>query len=754
MEFRYSKQKYDLSQLSSLEWLETNNLGSYASSTILDCHTRKYHGLLVSKLHNLPDKYVLLSKFDEALVITDKEYPLTVHQYADCSLNDAFSYFQEFICDTHPQTIYQIADSIYLTKEILLISDSNTALIKYKLVGIKNAKLRLKPLFAYRNFHALTKENFHLNATLIPCSANQSSAKNNDDGSNCNIENSDNTNNLSSPIFHTYKLTPYQGMPGIFITAALRSIHSNESGIKNAATSTATPTPTNNITNNIIFTQNVEWYRNFAYSLEQQRGYDYIEDLFAPCSIEFTFDGNTEVIIACSLQELAGEYAQSMVEIKHKFNQQNKQQEAISTFPITHSATSQSQYLFELWAHELKKRRNHIHKSHGSALQKQLKKTANSFLNKQYSIKHTVTAGYHWFLEWGRDAMIALPGLTLHSELEQECLAVLQEFASHEKAGLIPNFIGITPDANAYNSVDASLWFAYAVQQYCDKTNNIQILVATQIWDTLKNIFTNYKNGTLHNIKMQDDGLLYAGSKEINLTWMDAVVCNKPVTPRYGLAVEINALWFNALSFIHSLAITLSDPIKDTVAQLLPKIRLNFCQTFYAAELGYLHDFINEEEKNISIRPNQIFAVSLPYSPLPKKIALQIVDKVREHLLTPYGLRTLAPSDTFYHGIYSGNQETRDLAYHNGTVWPWLLGHFGDAALKVYDKKYVIQILQPCMTALREHLHTGGIGTIAEVFSGDAPHQANGCISQAWSVAEVLRLTYLLSQFDRKILDL
>jgi glycogen debranching enzyme len=699
MDLRYAKQKYDLGQLNSLEWLEGNGIGGYASSTILGCNTRKYHGLLVSRLRGFADKYLLLAQLDDLLISADKQYPLTVHRYAgDCLRGEAYDHFHEFNCDVHPQVIYRIAGDLYLSKEILMIYGEDTVLIKYKLVGSSSqqAKVMIKPLFAYRNFHTLTKENGAVRSALEIGQQNVS--------------------------YTSYKVAPYAGLPECFIT----------------------------MTSNAEATPSFCWYRNLAYELEMHRGYDAIEDLFSPCVLELNFARDNEAIVACSVHECR-------------------------------------RSLNEIWNDEIYRRKELARRlHHGSPLQIQLKRAAHTFLQKDFresaapvsesvpvSVptptpapaapvsesasapvlpapieEHTIIAGYHWFLAWGRDAMTALPGLTLYSGMADECLMVLRTFAAHEKNGLIPNFIGSKAGEDAYNSVDASLWFAWAAQQYYIATKDAHS-VAAHLWPTLKNIFVNYKTGTLHNIKMQDSGLLSAGNKDINLTWMDAMIGNRPVTPRSGMQIEVNALWFNLLCFMYEMAIVLGDQqIKQEITQLLPKIRLHFCQVFYADELGYLYDFVNDEEKNKCLRPNQIFAVSLPYSPLPKKIAEKVMDKVQEQLLTPYGLRTLAPQDPSYRGAYDGDQMARDYAYHNGTVWPWLLGHFGDALLKTFGKERALKAIQPCLAALKEHLSMYGVGTIAEVFSGDAPHRPGGCISQAWSVAEILRLTYLLNAKD------
>jgi predicted glycogen debranching enzyme len=424
-----------------------------------------------------------------------------------------------------------------------------------------------------------------------------------------------------------------------------------------------------------------------------------------------SFQNNAETIFSCSLQEQVPS------------NLQNK------------------------WKNEIKRRESTYEKLTGNSLQKHLQMVGMSFIDRNPCLNcKSIVAGYHWFLEWGRDAMISLPSLTLFSEMENDCLEILKEFARNEHDGVIPNYLGDKPENNAYNSVDAGLWFAWAVQQYSFKTKNVQA-IDKYLWITLKNIFINYKNGTLYNIKMADDCcLLYAGSKEVNLTWMDAMVSGVPVTPRYGFAVEVNALWYNMLCFMRMLAVLFSDPIRYELDPIIAKINDKFTKVFWNERAGCLYDYVNDGYKCEEIRPNQIFAVSLNYSPLSKKNAEKVVEVVKVHLLTPYGLRTLSPKDPNYIGNYSGNSEERDKAYHNGTVWPWLLGHFGEAVLKVSTSQgSALDILLPCLLALKNHLYTSGIGTISEIFSGDAPHHPNGCISQAWSVAEILRLTYLLN---------
>lgn len=635
----------------SHEWLETNGKGSYASSTILNGHTRKYHGLLVSKLATKPDKYVLLSRFDDIFITQEKAYYLSAAEYPNFFQDGCWSNFVEFTLNPHPVFTYKFAGDM-LRKELLLLQGKETILFKYTLTGKGSSlgKLRLRPLFAYRNFHALMAENSFLQSNIVKAGQG-------------------------------FSFSPYQDMPTMFFRAE----------------------------GNCTIVEQADWYRDFLYSKEAERGFANREDLFSPAIIEFDLRPEQPIYFAFSLD---GNAINLAVE----------------------------------WQQELARRQQQADNLTGTIFQRHLKQVANSFIeNNAHHEPTSVVAGYHWFLNWGRDAMISLPGLTLFSQQETTCVNVLREFGRQEQDGLIPNIIGNTPEENAYNSVDASLWFGWAVQQYFFKTKNLEV-VKVEFWDTLKNIFNYYLNGTKFNIKVQGNGLLYAGNPAINLSWMDAMVDGMPVTPRYGFQVEINALWYNLLAFMSELAALLLDPIRYEVKPLLAKVDKEFCRIFWNEEGGYLADYVNATETNLAIRPNQIFAISLPFSPVPRKNAARVMKVVREHLFTPVGLRTLSPKDPHYCSSYTGSIRARDLAYHNGTIWPWLMAHYAEAWIKVSDDRvYVKKMLQPCLEIFKAHLLEAGIGSISEVFSGESVFVPDGCISQAMSVAEILRLTYLLN---------
>jgi predicted glycogen debranching enzyme len=320
--------------------------------------------------------------------------------------------------------------------------------------------------------------------------------------------------------------------------------------------------------------------------------------------------------------------------------------------------------------------------------------------------------------------------------------AILKSVGEAERDGLIPNFFSSNPDHHAYNAVDASLWYFRAVQHMLEATGDIQT-VREHFWPVMQRILSRFMEGTRNDIYMNADGLLHAGNRDTQLTWMDAKSHGIPVTPRHGYAVDINALWYNAIRFANELATTLGapSPLPTTLAD---RCRAAFQSLFWMADTACLADSFADGHLDRSIRPNQILAVSLPYSPLTPTQQTGVVEKVRRELLTPYGLRTLSPHDPAFQGRYEGDQETRDAAYHQGTVWPWLIGHFGEAALRVAtDKQAAISDLLKTLNPLLDYSLHSGLSQVPEIFDGSDPQRPNGCFAQAWSVAELIRLLTL-----------
>jgi len=354
-------------------------------------------------------------------------------------------------------------------------------------------------------------------------------------------------------------------------------------------------------------------------------------------------------------------------------------------------------------------------------------------------VQKSIIAGYHWFGVWGRDTFISLPGLALVTGRFEDARKVFLTFKAHCKQGLIPNLLSEESGQSTYNSIDATLWFVNAALQYLKYTGDFKF-VQEQLWGTLKTIIENYAKGTAFNIHVDGDGLLFHNSQ---LTWMDAVVEGQPVTPRAGKAVEVQALWYNALKSMELLANRFKERNEaEEYAQMAEKTRRSFNEKFWNFEKNYLFDVISEYGKDDSLRPNQIMAVSLDFAMLDEVKNEKIVDAVHRELLTPYGLRTLARNDPKYIGVYAGDRKIRDKAYHNGTVWPWLLGPFTTAFLKTksyvdYRREYALKnFLLPLFT---EQVFRAGLGAVSEIFDGEQPHMSRGCIAQAWSVAEPLR---------------
>jgi predicted glycogen debranching enzyme len=369
----------------------------------------------------------------------------------------------------------------------------------------------------------------------------------------------------------------------------------------------------------------------------------------------------------------------------------------------------------------------------------------------------SVIAGYHWFEAWSRDAFVSLPGLMLVTGRFEDARKVFLNFSRRIKQGLIPNFIPDPAGQPVYNSVDATLWCLNAVLQYLKYTGDFKF-VQEQLWESLKSIISNHVKGTLFKIHVDGDGLLSHGSQ---LTWMDAAADGQPVTPRAGKAVEVQALWYNALRIMDLLANKFDEKSEaEKCVKMAENARKSFAEKFWNAEKNCLFDVVSENEKDGSLRPNQILAVSLDFTMLDHAMNEKIVDVVQRELLTSCGLRTLARNDPRYNGAYEGDRSSRDRAYHNGTVWPWLLAPFVTAYLKTRDiaefrRDYALKtFLLPLFT---KQVFEAGLGTVSEVFDGNAPHVSRGCISQAWSVAEPLRayvedIMQIRPRYERQVL--
>ena len=448
------------------------------------------------------------------------------------------------------------------------------------------------------------------------------------------------------------------------------------------------------------------WYRDFEYSMEAYRGQESHEYLYSPGYFACMLGEGQEAIFIASTEDPAG------LEVETIRQHEIERRDSIS------NSGSEATYLDNLMM------------------------AADQFLVRRGDGDlYSIIAGYHWFGDWGRDTMIALPGLTLVTGRYELAKGILKAFAQHCDKGMIPNRfpeVGEQPD---YNTVDASLWFIHAVKKYLDYTSDLDF-VESELFQAITEIIEHYINGTRYNIHMDADCLIYAGEEGTQLTWMDAKIGDLVVTPRRGKAVEINALWYNALMIVEEISVKLGKKKwLSKYSSLAEKVKSSFSETFWNDAGNCLYDYVDGDHRDDSVRPNQVFAISLPYQLLTDEKARNILDVVHQELLTPFGLRSLSPKDENYIGHYGGDQYSRDTAYHQGTLWAWLLGPFVTAYIKVNGRsaearKFAEKLLSEF---LHNHLWDAGLGTISEIFDGDPPHHARGCIAQAWSVAEILR---------------
>ena len=449
-----------------------------------------------------------------------------------------------------------------------------------------------------------------------------------------------------------------------------------------------------------------DWNRGVFYVQEALRGYPSVEDLWMPGTFELEFTEGESVILSVSTLRTQGK------ELSQKF-----EKELASRPPRVDFATT-------------------------------LKAAAGQFIaHRGRSV--WINAGYPWFGRWGRDTMISLPGLTLSFGDYEGFRKIFTGLLRESKGGLLPNMGGI--NCSSYNSIDAPLWAMYALHQYylADKDSFLQFYVKSKIGSYMRDVMELFtqSNGKNNGVSIDENGIIWTGTQSSALTWMDAVVAGIPVTSRAGAAVELNALWYDAVCFFLEL-------MEEQGQKKLIKrydwaregILGNFAHLFYNESLGYLADYIDSSGAHYEIRPNMIFAVALPYSPLTSEQQRSVMRVVEQHLYTPVGLHTLSPRNPLYKGHYTGDQTERDEAYHQGTVWTWLLDAYVEAMAKVHDEETTLKLCKEILKALEKEMHRYGLGTIGEVFDGDPPHIPNGCIAQAWSVAAAVRI---LQRFEK-----
>ncbi|MER3427096.1 MAG: glycogen debranching protein [Pyrinomonas sp.] len=626
------------------EWLETNGLGGYASSTLMGLNARRYHGLLIAATKPPVARTLLLSKFEERLLIDGVPFDLSTNEYVGAVHPQGFHQLARFRLDPFPVFTYEAAGVVF-EKSLFMVHGENSTVVQYELreSNASEVELLIRPLVAFRNHHHLAREE-------------------------------------SNAIFELRE-TP----SGVALRGRSLTLH--------FAYDTATVDRAS------------YWYRNFIYRRERERGLDFVEDLFSPFALCFRLQAGRRTSIIVSTEERAISAAEPL-----------RAAEIARRMKILAGAPMRD------------------------PLVEQLTAAADQFIVARGTGK-TVIAGYHWFSDWGRDTMISLPGLAHATRRFDAARDILREFARCVDGGMIPNRFPDEGEVPEYNTVDATLWFFEAVRSYVVSAQD-EAFVRAELYDVLNEIIDWHVRGTRYCIRMDDDHLLMAGTPETQLTWMDAKVGDWIVTPRHGKPVEIQALWYNALQTMAAFAHRFGDKARARyLLRLADGARRSFNLLFWNAETECLFDVVNVMERDPSVRPNQIFAVSLHHSMLDLERARKVVAVVERELLTPRGLRTLSPRDPRYRGSYVGGPVERDGAYHQGTVWAWLMGPFVTAYLKVYGSSPTTRAaVRRLLRGFNEHLREAGIGQVSEIFDGDAPHAPRGAIAQAWSVAELLRI--------------
>lgn len=630
------------------EWLVTDSTGGYASGTVCDVLTRRYHGLLVAALAPPVGRRLLLAKLDASVFYRGVGTDLGGNRWHDGSVApQGFRFIAGFELDGRiPLWTYALSD-LTLERRVWM-SEPGTTMIRYTLAEAgDSATLSLKAYVNDRDYHALTR-----------------------------------AYDAGDPVH----------VDGTQATIRLAGATEWHLAI-DAGTICATS----------------EWYYGFRLPRETERGLDDTEDHYHACTIEATLAPGDSLTVVASTRSIAAIDGAASLDAAR-----NADNALLGSWRSVTPASSAAPPWIE-----------------------QLILAADQFIVDRVvegRAGKSVIAGYHWFADWGRDTMIALPGLALVTGRHELARSILATFARYVDQGMIPNRFPDGGEAPEYNTVDAALWLIEAARAYHAATKDAEFIRDT--FDGLHSIVDWYARGTRYGIGVDPaDGLLRAGVPGVQLTWMDAKVGDWVVTPRIGKPVEINALWYNALRCMDSFAQAIGrDP--SPYRELAGRARTSFPR-FWNDGAAYLYDVLDGPGGNdASIRPNALFAVALPFRALDSERERAIVERAARDLVTTSGVRSLAPGDPAYVGRYGGSPHDRDAAYHRGTAWVWLMGPFIRAYAHVYGSaQSASRYLQP----FAEHVRTYGMGSLAEITDGDAPFDQRGCIAQAWSVAEILR---------------
>ena len=626
------------------EILRTNRSGAYHCSSIVDCNTRKYHGLLVIPIPELDDEnHVLLSSLDETVIQHGAEFNLGLHKYQGDNFSPrGHKYIREFECEKVPTTLYRVG-GVVLKKEKVFVHHENRILIRYTLVDAHSeTTLRLRPFLAFRSVRQYTHENAQASRHY-------------------------------DEVQNGIKTCMYPGYPELYMQ----------------------------FNKEAKFVYQPDWYRGIEYPKEQERGYDFNEDLYVPGYFELNIQKGESIVFSGGISD------------------------------------GDTQNLLELFEHEVQERTPRDNFKHC------LINAAHQFLNKQEGESY-ILAGYPWFKCRARDLFISLPGLTL-SVGEQNKFETVMQTAAKAIYAFINNDDECNLKIYEMEHPDVLLWAVWTIQQYAKMVSKDE---AYNKYGQLLIDIMNYLVGEKHpNLFIHQNGLVYSNGINKAVTWMNSTVNGRPVIPRTGYIVEFNALWYNALMFVGNLLQERGDNlVAPRLLELAGKAGEGFVNTFLN-EYGYLLDYVDGNMMDWSVRPNMIFTVAFDYSPLDAKQKKAVLDIVTKELLTPKGLRSLSPKSGGYNPNYVGPQIQRNYAYHQGTAWPWLEGFYMEAYLKIY-KRSAISFVERQLISYEDEMTSHCIGSIPELFDGNPPFKGRGAVSFAMNVAEILRTLYLLEKYS------
>jgi predicted glycogen debranching enzyme len=626
------------------EILRTNRGGAYHSTTIVDCNTRKYHGLLVIPVPQLDnDNHLILSSLDETVIQHGAEFNLGVHQYPNYHFSPSgHKYVRQFEFDSVPRTIYRVG-GVILSKEKVFTQFENRILIKYTLIDAHSPTiLRFKPFLAFRNVNSLTHENANANRNY-------------------------------SEIANGIQTCMYEGYPNLFMQYSKP----------------------------VKFIYHPDWYHDIEYSKEMERGFPFKEDLYVPGYFELDIQKGESIYFS------GGDTLIDPALIAEKY-----EEESHTRIPRT-------------------------------SFYNCLKNSAQQFYHRPTENDAYLIAGYPWFKVRARDLFFSAPGCSLaiddpvrFEKILATATPALRNFMTEGKTDPVIQEIDLP---------DVLLWAVRAIQQYA-KDQGME--KGNERYGVLIQEIISYILGNKHpNLKLEDNGLLYAEGKEKPVTWMNSTDNGKPIVPRSGYIVEFNALWYNALKFAAELARQGEQTENaNSLEQLAQKTGASFVETFVNG-YGYLFDYISGNYVDWSVRPNMLLAVSLDHSPLNRSQKRTVLNIVTKELLTPKGIRSLSPKSEGYRPYYVGPQHERDLAYHQGVVWPWLLGIYLEAYLRLYQYSGV-SFVERMLIGLDEEMNTHCIGSISEIFDGNPPFQSRGATSFAMNVSAILSVLKLLEKLN------